>query len=102
MSQSELISPTTAAAASAQQTLAAGVSVTLITDAATGDEPITLECKAGANWVAIKEQADPGVQVHGSIVQISASNNVRQVHGPVTFRAIKPATDKAVGVWLET
>lgn len=99
--QTELIAPSTTARDSDEITLSAGETVTLITNAKIGDEPITLECKAGANWQAIKEQSDPGVSVHGSMAQISASNNIRQIHGPVTFRAIKPVTDTAVGVWLD-
>lgn len=102
MPQTALINPTTGTESSAEQYIASGDVVTLITDAAIGDDPITLECKAGTNWMAIKEQADPGVQVHGSIAQISASNNTRQIHGPVTFRVVKPVTAKPVGVWLET
>lgn len=102
MAQQVLIEPTKAAAISEEMQLAAGSASTLLTDAPPGEEPLTIEFLAGGSWHILTEQVSPAAQVHGSFAQLSHSNNVRQLTGPITVRVQKPETTKPVGLWLET
>lgn len=89
----QALAPTTAADTSVTFTLADGQSTHIHTSGLISPERINIEIDQGGAFKAMV--------LDGSPQQITASNNIRRITGPGTFRVNKPATAAAVGIYRD-